>query len=85
MKKKILAGVMMAACFVLLSGVASAHDYDRDDDGHPLRIVAYLMHPVGLALEYAIVRPIHHVASQPTWNVLLGHTSYENDKLWGWE
>lgn len=85
MKKKLFVAMVFAACFAMTSGVASAHDYDRDDDGHPLRIAAYIVHPVGIACEYVISRPIHWLVSQPKWNVIFGHVSYENDKMWGWE
>jgi hypothetical protein len=85
MKKKLILSLVFAACFMLFSGVASAHDYDRDDDGHPLRLVAHVMHPFGLALEYAIFRPVHDIASRPKLNIIFGHVSHEGDVLWSWE
>ncbi|MBI3804083.1 MAG: hypothetical protein HY282_10020 [Nitrospirae bacterium] len=31
--------------------------------GHPFRLVAFVLHPVGVALDYLIVRPVYYVAS----------------------
>ncbi|MBM3335514.1 hypothetical protein FJY63_12710 [Candidatus Sumerlaeota bacterium] len=61
-------GAMMSA-----APPARAHDYDRGNSDHPLRYVAYLVNPVGMALEYSIARPIHYLASQPYWRHILGH------------
>jgi hypothetical protein len=35
-----------------------------DEDSQPLRIVAYLVAPIGFALEWGVARPIHYVATQ---------------------
>lgn len=31
--------------------------------GHPFRLVAFVLHPVGVLLDYVIVRPIYYVGS----------------------
>ncbi len=31
--------------------------------GHPFRLVAFVLHPVGVLLDYVIVRPIYYVTS----------------------
>jgi len=63
-------------CAALIIGVpklASAQysDVDQqnpneytDEDSQPLRIVAYLVAPIGFALEWGVARPIHYVATQ---------------------
>ena len=35
-----------------------------DEDSHPLRILAYVLSPIGFALEWGIARPLHYVATQ---------------------
>ncbi|MEQ8822467.1 MAG: hypothetical protein RLY93_19705 [Sumerlaeia bacterium] len=60
----------MTAAMVL---PVNADRYDRQTDGHPLRIVAYVVHPLGIALEYGIMRPIHWVVSQDDLDILFGH------------
>lgn len=34
-----------------------------DEDSQPLRIAAYLLAPIGFALEWGVARPIHYVAT----------------------
>jgi hypothetical protein len=35
-----------------------------DEDSHPLRIVAYILAPIGFLLEWGVARPLHYVASE---------------------
>ena len=63
-----------------------AHDYDRDDSDYPLRYVAYLVHPVGIAVEYAVLRPIHWLVSRPNLNIVFGHeTDKDTENKFEWE
>lgn len=39
-----------------------ADEYD-DSQSHPLRVVAYIFHPVGVFLEWAVARPLHDLVS----------------------
>ena len=62
--KKTLALVAVAMLFMASPKASDAHTYDRDDDIHPLRLVAYVLHPIGWALDRYIMRPIHEHVSQ---------------------
>ena len=71
-----LPGLLMAALCALTLASASptlADDYDSDSAGHPLRIVAYVLHPFGVAIEYLILRPAHWIASQEPMKTVFGH------------
>ena len=57
---------------------ASAHDAYDDSESHPLRLVAYVIHPIGFALEWLVMRPIHFVVSQPQLEPVSGHGPHEN-------
>ena len=35
-----------------------------DEDSHPVRIVAYILAPVGFILEWGVARPLHYIASE---------------------
>ncbi|MEM9176765.1 MAG: hypothetical protein AAGC67_16195 [Myxococcota bacterium] len=50
-----------------------ADEYDEDSAGHPLRIVAYVLHPVGVAIDYLILRPAHWLVSQEPMKTVFGH------------
>lgn len=52
-----------------------ADDYD-DSQSNPLRILAYLIHPVGYSLEWLITRPFHEVVAQPDLEPVFGHDSH---------
>jgi hypothetical protein len=68
---------VLAAILVLASALAStraaADDYDPQRAGHPLRILAYAGHPIGVALDYLIFRPSHWVGSREPWRTIFGH------------
>ncbi len=74
--------IVVAVAAVLLGGaqlsfaLEGADDYD-DSQSHPLRIAAYLMHPIGYTLEWLVTRPFHELVAQPDLAPVFGHTSHE--------
>src|SRR5262245_7380303 len=50
-----------------------ADDCYRDEESHPFRILAYAINPIGVALEWAIFRPIHWAVSRPATAPIFGH------------
>ena len=50
-----------------------ADEYDEDSAGHPLRLIAYVLHPVGVAIDYLIMRPAHWLVSQEPMKTVFGH------------
>jgi hypothetical protein len=42
--------------------------------GHPLRIIAYALHPIGVILDYAIFRPAYWLGSHEPIRTLVGQT-----------
>ena len=52
---------------------ASADDYDDEKSGHPLRVVAYVLYPVGFLIDTLIFRPVHWVGSHEPFSTLFGH------------
>jgi hypothetical protein len=51
---------------------ASAADYDPRRAGHPLRIAAYCLHPVGVILDYLIFRPAWYIGGVEPIRTLVG-------------
>ena len=82
--KALVAGIALA--IMTVASVATADRYTRATNDNPLRIVRYVVHPVGMALEYTVMRPIHWVVSQPNLDVLFGHkaTTIEDNKYFEW-
>jgi hypothetical protein len=50
-----------------------ADEYDSANAGHPVRIVAYVLHPVGVLLDYLLLRPAHWIVSQEPMSTIFGH------------
>jgi hypothetical protein len=51
---------------------AVAEEYDETHSGHPLRILGYVTHPVGVILDALIFRPAHWIASFEPMRTLFG-------------
>ena len=72
--------LMLALATVLLAAPSSAraHDAYDDSESHPLRIVAYALHPIGWGLEWIAMRPLHFVVSNPRLEHIFGHVPHES-------
>jgi hypothetical protein len=70
-----LVGASLVAAWLAAGAAlpAAAHDHDPEEAGHPLRVVAYVLHPVGVALDWLIMRPAHWVGHHEPFRTLFGH------------
>ena len=68
-----LTACVALASVTLAATPALADDYDPDAAGHPLRIVAYVLHPVGVLIDYLIMRPAHWIAGHEPITTIVGH------------
>ena len=50
-------GAILVVALLLAPVGARAAEYDPQRAGHPIRIAAYVLHPVGMLLDYMIFRP----------------------------
>jgi len=82
MKHFIAAGVF-ALTLACAAGpaVAVPDDYD-DSQSHPLRVAAYLIHPIGYTLEWLVFRPFHYVISQPYLDQIFGHKPHGESQIY---
>jgi hypothetical protein len=81
---KLFLSAAATAALLASPSAVQAHSYDIDDDGHPLRYIAYPIHAIGVGLEYAVTRPIHYGVSQCKARRIFGHVSHpRNDDYWG--
>ena len=67
------AALALIAVLAFGAGPASADTYEPESAGNPLRVVAYVLHPVGVLLDVLIFRPAHWLGSQPVISQLIGH------------
>ena len=54
------------------SASSAMASYEPLRAGHPLRVVAYALHPVGVILDYAICRPLYWIGSHEPLRTLFG-------------
>jgi hypothetical protein len=69
---QLTAGLILAAG-LLAPRPASADRYDPERAGHPLRIAAYILHPIGVGLDYLLMRPAHWFVSHEPFQTIFGH------------
>jgi len=68
----LLLALVLAIPFFAATG-ARADEYDPERAGHPVRILAYILHPVGVAFDYLLFRPAHWVGSREPFKTIFGH------------
>jgi hypothetical protein len=68
--RSLAAGVAVA--MLAVASPAAAEEYDETYTGHPLRIVAYVVHPIGVILDTLIFRPFHWLGSHEPFKTLSG-------------
>ncbi len=71
--RRSLLTLALLVSLALVAAPAAADEYDSRRAGHPLRVVAYVLHPVGVALDWLLFRPAHWVGSQPVLRTIFGH------------
>ncbi len=64
-----------AAAMAVLVGAtpAAADEYESTHSGHPLRVLAYVTHPVGVIIDTLIFRPVHWLGNHEPFKTLFGH------------
>ena len=65
--------VAALALALALAGPVAADEYDDRNSGHPLRLVAYVLHPVGVMIDYVLLRPAHWLVSSEPMKTIFGH------------
>jgi hypothetical protein len=69
-----VASGLLALGLLVSSTPAAADEYDPRYAGHPLRILAYIVHPVGVAFDYLLFRPAHWIGMHEPFKTIFGHT-----------
>jgi len=67
---------VLGLALALLAGAPAARGdaHDPEESGHPLRIAAYLLHPVGVIVDTLVFRPAHWLVHHEPLRTLFGHT-----------
>ena len=67
-----IAALLVAIMLALASPVV-ADEYDNSNAGHPVRVVAYILHPIGVVIDYVLMRPAHWLVGFEPFRTLFGH------------
>ena len=67
------AGAVLALFLLVGAAPAVADEHDSRFSGHPLRIAAYVVHPIGVLIDTIIFRPAHWVAEREPFRTIFGH------------
>lgn len=57
-----LSGLVLVACLTSRPAPAAWDEYD-DSQSNPIRLAAYLLHPIGWLTEWTVMRPFHFIVS----------------------
>ena len=85
MKRNLILMALLLVLFFVFTSGSYARDYKRGKDDCPWRIAAYILHPFGMALEYAVTRPVHWVVKQSELNKIFGSEHSPEDVSFVWE
>jgi uncharacterized membrane protein YhiD involved in acid resistance len=64
--------VGLAAVVLGIALPAAAEEYDPGHAGHPVRILAYVVSPIGVLFDYLVMRPAHWLGGLEPLATLLG-------------
>ena len=67
--------------FAVTVGDAKADRYDPKKAGNPVRISAYILHPVGVLLDYGLMRPCFWVVQREPFSTIFGYESPPNQNV----
>jgi len=64
---------LLLGMLAAIAPAAHADEHDPERAAHPVRVAAYVLHPIGVILDYLIVRPAHWVVEREPFRTLFGH------------
>lgn len=84
MKRWLVAALTAGLLVFSAASYAQTNTDDEFDETqtHPLRVAAYLVHPVGFALEWMLFRPFHYVVSRPGLDKVFGHRPHGENRMY---
>ena len=74
--RKAAASLLATAMLVGAAAPALADPHDPKRSGHPMRGIAYLLHPIGVLFDYMFARPAHWLVSREPFSTIFGHEDY---------
>ena len=63
----------LSSAVLAIGSPAAADEHRPERSAHPLRILAYPIHPVGITIDTLIARPAHWLIHREPLKTLFGH------------
>jgi hypothetical protein len=73
---RVRAALLCSLLVLSFAAPAAADRYDPQKAGHPVRVLAYVVHPVGVMLDLLIFRPAHWIGTKSPMSWFFGHERY---------
>ncbi len=81
--RKLLTFWLSVSILFVFSKTAVSHELTPEEAGHPVRLAAYALHPIGFVLYHGILKPAHGLVSKPGLKEVFGHQEGEmGGKSW---
>lgn len=72
------AGIALLGGLLLAASPALADRHHSQESGHPIRVAAYVLHPIGVVIDTVIFKPAHWFVHRADWiETLFGHSHEE--------
>ena len=81
LKTLCLLAVAGIVTFTVAAVDAEADRYDPKKAGNPIRISAYILHPVGVLLDYGLMRPCFWVVQREPFSTIFGYQNAWNEDI----
>ena len=80
---RIFCVLVVAGLVALAARTAEAKTdrYDPQEAANPIRIAAYILHPVGVLLDYGLMRPCFWVVQREPFSTIFGYERPWSDDL----
>jgi len=85
--KRLISALLVVGTLTLGATAALAHEPaidDQYDDSvmHPLRLAAYVVHPIGYAAEWLVGRPFQYIISRDHLRKIFGYHSFTEEETY---
>jgi hypothetical protein len=64
----------------LIASISWADEYNSRQAGQPWKLIAYVLNPLGVTLDYLVARPLHRFLHHETIDKLTGHSQFTEEK-----
>ncbi|MBI2875421.1 MAG: hypothetical protein HYY20_00910 [Candidatus Tectomicrobia bacterium] len=74
--RRLSAAIVILALVLSVTPRAWADAYEEEQAGNPWRVLAYVIHPIGVALDRLVARPLHQLMHYKLIDELTGHSKF---------